>query len=54
MTVAKRMGWVFHNCLGVANEATKKLKIKIDDVRNKTINQKQAALTDDRWDVTSE
>ena len=37
------MGWAFNNCLAAANEATKKLKIKIDDVRNTTINQKRAA-----------
>ena len=48
------MGWAFNNCLAAANEATKKLKIKIDDVRNTTINQKRAALTDEMWDVTSE
>ncbi len=48
------MGWAFNNCLAAANEATKKLKIKIDDVRNTTINQKQAASTDNRWDLMSE
>ncbi len=56
------MGWAFNNCLVVANEATKNLKIKIcrglrwlqNDVRNTTINQKRAALMDERWDVTSE
>jgi hypothetical protein len=56
------MGWAFNNCLAAANEAMKILKIKIhrglrwlqNDVRNTTINQKQAALMDERWDVMSE
>jgi hypothetical protein len=56
------MGWVFNNCLVVANEATKNLKIKIrhgrrllqNDVKNTTINQNRVASTDERWDVMSE
>ena len=42
--------------------ATKNIKIKIhrglrwlqNDMKNATINQKRAALMDERWDVTSE
>jgi hypothetical protein len=56
------MGWAFNNCLAVANEATKNIKIKNcrgrrwlqNDVKNTTINQNRAASPDKRWYVTSE
>jgi hypothetical protein len=50
-------GGAFRNRLATANQATKNIKIKIrrglrwlqNNMKNATINQKRAALTDGRW-----
>ena len=56
------MGGAFCNHLAAANEATKNINNKKrrglrwlqNDIKNATINQKQAASMDGRWDGTRE
>ena len=56
------MGGAFRNRLAAANQATKNIKIKIhrslrwlqNNMKKATINQKQAALMDGRWNGTRE
>ena len=55
-------GGVFRNRMAAENEAAKNIKIKIrrrlkrleNIIKNATINEKRAALTDGRWDGTGE